>query len=52
MEGVASEGVLGESRPNGILANAAAVVCITSDLPIMRPESGPGLAAEVVSEIA
>jgi hypothetical protein len=37
VEGVASEGVFGESRSNGILANAAAV-CITSDLRVTRPK--------------
>ena len=35
MERVASAGFLGESRPDGILANtAAAAVCITSQLPV------------------
>ena len=37
MEEVASNGVLGECRPNGSLANAAAsAVCITSDLPVIQ----------------
>jgi PadR family transcriptional regulator, regulatory protein PadR len=40
VEGVASAGVVGEGRPSGILANAAASnVCITSDLSVNRPES-------------
>jgi hypothetical protein len=39
VERVASAGVLGESRPDGILANtAASAVCITSDLPVIRSE--------------
>ena len=32
---MASDGILGESRPNGILANTTAcAVCIISDLPL------------------
>jgi hypothetical protein len=41
-ETVASAGFLSASRPDGILANTtASAVCITSDLPVMRP--GPVL---------
>ena len=37
---MASAGVLDVSRADGILANTAApTVCITSDLPVIRPES-------------
>ncbi len=42
MERVASAGVLGESRLDGILMNtAASAVCITSDLLVTRTQS-PG----------
>jgi len=35
---LASAGVVGEGRPSGILPNAAASnVCITSELPVIRP---------------
>jgi len=40
VEGVASAGVLDVSRADGILANTAApTVCITSDLPVICPQS-------------
>jgi len=36
---MASAGVLGESLPDGIRANtAASAVCITSGLPVTRPQ--------------
>jgi hypothetical protein len=35
----ACEGVLGESRRNGILDTATAAVCITSDLTVNYPQS-------------
>ena len=35
---MASNGVLGESRPKGMLANTS-LVCITSELPVIRAQS-------------
>ena len=50
MEGVASAGVLDVSRANGILANtAASTVCITSDLPVTRPESAQSTSKQATS---
>jgi hypothetical protein len=37
VEGVANVGVAGECRPDGILANTAAAVCVSSELPVVRP---------------
>ena len=43
MQGVASHGVLGEFRPNGILANTAtSAVSVPSDLPGIRQSTGMG----------
>jgi hypothetical protein len=50
VEGVASAGVLDVSRANGILANTAApTVCITSDLPVTRPESAQSTSKQATS---
>jgi hypothetical protein len=50
VEGVASAGVLDVSRADGILANTTAPsVCITSDLPIIPPESGATLSGALES---
>jgi hypothetical protein len=41
VEGVAKDGLLGESSPSGYLANAAVCnICITSQLPVVCPGFG------------